>query len=64
MIFSVFLLNFSLHDSLENAVFEHLEWLKFPNFFWGSAHKPLQEREAYNPLPTAVLNPGALKLKI
>ena len=29
MIFYVFYHNFSLHDSLEKAVSEHLEWLKF-----------------------------------
>ena len=29
MIFYVFYLSFSLHDSLENVFYEQLEWLKF-----------------------------------
>ena len=29
MTFYVFYSNFSLHGNLENAVSEHLEWLKF-----------------------------------
>ena len=32
VIFCVFYSNFNLHDSLENAVSEHLQWLKFQNF--------------------------------
>ena len=32
MIFCAFYANFGLHDSLENAVSEHLEWLKFQKF--------------------------------
>ena len=39
MMFYVFCSNFSLHDSLENAVSEHLEWLKFQTIFGGSASK-------------------------
>ena len=31
MIFYLFYSNFSPHDSLEDAVSEHLEWLKFPS---------------------------------
>ena len=29
MIFYVFYLSFSLHDSLENVFYDQLEWLKF-----------------------------------
>ena len=32
MIFHVFCSNFSLYDSLKNAVSEHLEWLKFQKY--------------------------------
>ena len=44
MIFYVFHSNFSLHDSLENAVFEHLEWLKFQKFSEDSTPKPPARR--------------------
>ena len=27
-------LNFSLHDSLENAVSEYLEWAQAPQLYW------------------------------
>ena len=35
MTFYVYYSNFNLHDSLENAVSEHLEWLKFQKFSKG-----------------------------
>ena len=44
MIFYVFYSNFSLHDSFENAVFEHLEWLKFQKFSEDSTPKPPARR--------------------
>ena len=44
MIFYIFYSNFSLNDSLENAVSEDLKWLKFQKFSEGSAPKPLQGR--------------------
>ena len=41
MIFDVFYSNFSLHNSLENGVLQHLEWLKFQKPFGGFAPKAL-----------------------
>ena len=38
--FYVFYSNFSLHYSLKNAVFEHLQWLNFQKFSGGFAPKP------------------------
>lgn len=40
MIFYVFHLNFTLHDSLENVVSEHTEWMKSQNLSGGSAPNP------------------------
>ena len=42
MIFYVFYSNSSLLDSLENAVSEHLELLKFQTFSKSSTPKPMQ----------------------
>ena len=59
--FYVFCSNFSLHGSLENAVSEQLEWLKFQNFSGGSAPKLLlmglqhpSDPQLYWELPMAV----------
>ena len=47
----------SLHDSLENAVFEHLEWLKHQKFARGSTLKLLQGGlQRLSDLPT--VSPG------
>ena len=60
--FYVLYSNSSLHDSLENAASEHLEWLKFKNFSGGSSPKPPLDGERllqppdpqlYRTLPTA-----------
>ena len=49
MIFHVFYLNFSLHDSLENAFSDHLKWLKTE--FSGGFAPVLQ---LYSGMPAAV----------
>ena len=54
MIFYVFYSNFSLHGSLENAVFEHLEWLKFQKNFPGALPQ--------NPCKGTYSNPQTPKL--
>ena len=62
VIFYVLYSNSSLHDSLENAASEHLEWLKFKNFSGGSSPKhpldgerllQLPDPQLYRTLPTA-----------
>ena len=70
MIFYVFYSNSSLLDSLENAVSEHLEWLKFQKFSRSSTPKLTQGDLQWPPAdPSAVPRTaygvyGAFKLKI
>ena len=60
MIFDVFYSNFSLHDSLENAVSEHLGWLKPQKIYGGSTPKPYSGRGAHSTPPQHPLDPSGV----
>ena len=54
--FYEFYSNFSLHDSLENSVSEHLEWLKFQKFQWPQVSQLQLIYSVYNRKYIALFN--------